>query len=375
MWAGTYYNFWDYWELGHKVTFDGPNRLILINEGETSIDMQTEVYSDWKEWVVLEDNLKYYPPLNTVGGEPTVGVERLDVTYFLINGWKFKPYAGSYDFQIVGNVFDVDGGSIKVPADINPLFPNNISISTNTSVIVRQLTNTVTGSSGGSSGSFDPDQIVSASLFGAQLDALLNPPNVSASFDPTTIVSASLFGAQETSLYNIEGRVISIENILSNPFTASLVPAQSQSLNNIEILAQSQSIEIQTLNNINVTQSLQLTSLVETNVTQSLQLTSLVQANVSQSSQLINLTQTNISQSQQLNNLESQLIDVLTVLNTVSTGSLVSDDRIREVWELHGLDVTKPLNVTRTGRTFGSVTQTILTVGTGSSQDTTITRI
>jgi hypothetical protein len=331
MWTSLYYGHWDYWELRHRVTFDGRNRLILINDGETSIDMQTEVYSDWKEWVVLEDNLKYYPPLNTVGGEPTVGIERLDVTYFLINNWKFKPYPGTYDLQIVGNVFDVDGGSIKVAADINKGRANNISINTNTSVIVRLLTNEVSGSGG--SGTFDPD----------------------------TIVSASLFGIQETALYNIENRVISIQNLLQSPITASLVSAQSQSLNNIEIL--------------NTSQSSQLVSLTETNVTQSQQLTTLVMTNISQSSQLVSLVDTNFSQSQQLNNLESQLIDVLTILNTVSTGSLVSDDRVREIWELHGLDDTKPLNVTRTGRTFGSVTQTILTTGTGSLQETTITRI
>ena len=344
MWTSAYYNFWDYWELRHKVTFDGPNRLILINEGETSIDMQTDVYSDWKEWAVLEQNLKYSPPLNTVGGEPTVGIERLDVTYFLINGWKFKPYAGSYDFQIVGNVFDVDGGSIKVPADINPLFPNNISISTNTSVIVRLLTSEVTGSGGGS---FDPDQIV----------------------------SSSLFGTQETALYNIEGRVISIENILSNPVTASLVPAQLQSLNNIENYSISASSQLTTNTDYLISQSQEIQILNSLNVTQSLQLTSLVSTNVTQSSQLISLVQSNISQSQQLTNLESQLVDVLTVLNTVSTGSVVSDDRVREIWELHGLDISKPLNVTRTARTFGSVSQNILTVGTGSSQDTTITRV
>lgn len=188
-----FYGFWNYWALRHKVTFDGVNKLILINKGETELDVQTDIYSDWKEWVRLEDNLKYLPPLSTVGGEPTVAGQRLDVTYFLINGWKLKPYSGTYDLTLVGNIFDVDGGSIKVPADVDPGNPNNITINTNTSVIVRQVDS---GNSGGG----------------------------------TTAVTASLVQNQQDALFNIEGKVVTIYNILQAPVTASLVSSQLQLL-------------------------------------------------------------------------------------------------------------------------------------------------
>jgi len=262
--TSLYYGFWDYWELRHKVTFDGANKLILINEGVFELDVQTDIYSDWKEWVALDENTKYLPPMNTVGGEPTIAGQRLDVTYFLINGWKLKPQPGSYDLNIIGNLFDVDGGSIKVPADISDKFPNNISISTNTSVIVRQV-----DSSGG--------------------------------------VSAEISG----SIYNIEGVVLDIQNTLSTPITATLDSAQSLQLTAIE--------------NISVSQSLQLTSLAEMNYSQSL-----------------------------------QLIDL--------------QNKLFEVWQLHGLDIAYPLTVTQTARVFGDVDQTINTTGTGSSQETIITR-
>lgn len=49
-------------------------------------------------------------------------------------------------------------------------------------------------------------------------------------------------------------------------------------------------------------------------------------------------------------------------------------DKLTEVWELHGLDIAKPLLVTQTKRTFGSVDQDIITIGSGSAQETTITR-
>lgn len=193
-----YYGFWNYWQLYHKVTFDGINKLILINDGETEIDIQKDIYSDWKEWVRLEDNLKYLPPISTVGGEPTIAGQRLDVTYFLINGWKIKPYSGTYDLTLIGNIFDIDGGSIKVPADVDPNTPNNITISTNTSVIVRQVDS---GNSGGGS----------------------------------TPVTASLVQDQQDALFNIEGKVVSIYSLLQAPITSSLVPDQLSTLNDIAL--------------------------------------------------------------------------------------------------------------------------------------------
>lgn len=184
---------WEYWQLYHKVTFDGVNRLILINDGVTSIDVQRDIYSSWKEWSQLETNLKYLKAIDTVGGEPTVAGQRLDVTYFLINGWKIKPYSGTYDLTITGNIFSVDGSSIKVPADIiSATVANNLTLNLNTSVIVRQLSATSTSGSGG------------------------------------------LETDERTALFNIEDRVIAIQNILSAPITASLIPTQEQALMDIQ---------------------------------------------------------------------------------------------------------------------------------------------
>lgn len=180
---------WDYWQLYHKVTFDGINKLIIINDGVTSIDVQRDIYSSWKEWSQLETNLRYLKAIDTVGGEPTTGGQRLDVTYFLINGWKIKPYSGTYDLTITGNIFSVDGSSIKVPADvISATVANNLTLNLNTSVIVRQLSATSTSGSGG------------------------------------------LEADERTALFNIEDRVIAIQNTLSAPLTASLVTAQQQAL-------------------------------------------------------------------------------------------------------------------------------------------------
>ena len=320
MLTSLYYGFWDYWELRHKVTFDGPNKLILINDGVTDLDVQSEIYSDWKEWTLLENNLKYLAAFSTVGGEPTVGSERLDVTYFLINGWKLKPYSGQYTLNLVGNIFDVNGEDIKVPADVVEGEPNNITINLNTSVIVRQVDSgtTVSGSGG-------------------------------------------LEADERTALFNIEDKVISIESLLQSPISASLVESQLIQLTNIESLATSQSQQIDYLVATNASQSIQLTNIESLATSQSLQISSLVSTNssllsinASQSLQLTSLTETNTSQSLQLSELQ---------------------DKLFEVWQLHGLDSGFPLTVNQTSRTFGSVSQTISTTGTGSAQETIITRI
>tara|TARA_R110000772_G_scaffold205877_1_gene316510 strand:- start:153 stop:899 length:747 start_codon:yes stop_codon:yes gene_type:complete len=243
--ATTFYGFWDYWELRHDVTFDGVNKLIYINPGVTALDIDSDIYSEWKEWSQTEDNMKYLNPWSVIGGEPTVEGQRLDVTFFLINGWKLKPYPGSYNLTLTGNIFDVDGGDIKVPADVLPFIPNNITINLNTSVIVRRV------DSGGTDG----------------------------------IVTASLVTDQREALFNIDGNVVSILSLLqTQPITASLVDSQLATLNDIQ-------------------------------------------------------------------------------------------SKLEEVWQLHGLDSGSNLFVSQTTRSFNDVVQSIVTTGSGSTQETTITRL
>jgi len=138
----TYFNNeWTYWNLFHKVTFDGPNRLILINEGVTSIDIKTDIYSAWKEWVLLlglvehQDNPAYLEAISAIGGDPTPTGE-IGTTMFLENDWKIKPYPGSYRLIMNGNLFASDGSNPFVDADVIPNQPNNINITSNVSNII-----------------------------------------------------------------------------------------------------------------------------------------------------------------------------------------------------------------------------------------------
>jgi hypothetical protein len=93
-----------------KVTFDGPNKLIIVNNGETSLDVAIDLYSDWKEWMVLVDNAKYPIAMRTVGGDPTSGGKSVAPYFFLSNGWKIRPYEGSHTLTLDGNLFTDEPG-------------------------------------------------------------------------------------------------------------------------------------------------------------------------------------------------------------------------------------------------------------------------
>lgn len=94
-----------------KVTFDGINKLIIVNNGENSISVDTDIYSDWKEWLLLSDNIKYPIAISAIGGDPIGGARYLGSTFFLENGWKLRPYEGNHSLTVAGNLYTRDGSS------------------------------------------------------------------------------------------------------------------------------------------------------------------------------------------------------------------------------------------------------------------------
>lgn len=190
MLTSTYYGYWDYWELYHKVTFDGVNKLIIINPGEYTINVKRDIYSAWKEWILLNShyNTQFIQALSVIGGEPLSATEKLDATFFLINNWKIKPSPGSYALDIVGNLFTEDSSNILVPADVIQGVSNNISINLRTSAVVRQVTTTISSSS---------SNYVTASLIDSQASELTN-------INSTTLSHTQLLNSQSAILNNLQ---------------------------------------------------------------------------------------------------------------------------------------------------------------------------
>jgi len=98
----------DLWTLYHKVTFDGPNKLIIVNAGELNINIKQDIYSAWKEWAKQRDYLKFLAACRSVGGDPTVEGAFLGSTFFTINGWQIEISEGT---TFVGNIFSDDFNS------------------------------------------------------------------------------------------------------------------------------------------------------------------------------------------------------------------------------------------------------------------------
>jgi hypothetical protein len=128
------------WYGPQSVTFDGENRIIYVNQDVTSLNVQADLYSNWKEWVRWEGNSTYAPAFTAIGGDPISATDSLGITYFLENGWRIKPYEGDYVLTIVGNIYTRESGQ-------NPILPTSgVSVSLTRSNIVDQPIVNVTSS-------------------------------------------------------------------------------------------------------------------------------------------------------------------------------------------------------------------------------------
>jgi len=138
MLVGTYFSFWETWLEYHKVRFDGANKLIIVADGVTQLDVKNDIYSSWKEWLVSHenDNAKYLQAMRSVGGDPTVGGERLGATFFLMNGWRMRTWEGDHRISLIGNLYTEEGE----PVFVSTVFPHNINIEYQVSNLTSAIT-------------------------------------------------------------------------------------------------------------------------------------------------------------------------------------------------------------------------------------------
>lgn len=115
-------------------TFDGDNLLIIMTAGTTEVDATT-LYSDWKDWQLVNDNSKYFEAFRTIGGDPLGGALEAGDYYFLRNdyGWRIRPQEADHDLQINGNLYGED-----------PALPLFIPTIGNFTVLVKQQLSSLT---------------------------------------------------------------------------------------------------------------------------------------------------------------------------------------------------------------------------------------
>jgi hypothetical protein len=109
------------------MVFDGVKKIITL-DADASVEV-SDIYFSWKSWSMSSDNTKYPQAFRYVGGDDTTEGQKLGITFFLINGWKIRPYEKSYILNLSGNIYSDDGESpfINTIGDYNVLIQNTVS--------------------------------------------------------------------------------------------------------------------------------------------------------------------------------------------------------------------------------------------------------
>lgn len=74
------------------------------------LDVGEDIYTAWKEWIVLSDNIKYPAAFRVVGGDPLGGGLNAGSYFFLQNqnGWRIKPPEEDIVITLTGNLYPED---------------------------------------------------------------------------------------------------------------------------------------------------------------------------------------------------------------------------------------------------------------------------
>lgn len=134
--------------MAEKVTFDGLNKIIQVNDGITELDAKADIYSAWKRWMLTPPsaagdpyNAGYLQALRTTGGDPIGGGLSISPYYFLLNGWRLRSWNGDHFLTVNGNIYvdESDGGG-------SPIVPptGNFQVAVSFVVSPQSLTNTIT---------------------------------------------------------------------------------------------------------------------------------------------------------------------------------------------------------------------------------------
>lgn len=122
------------WALGNKVDFDGINKVIYVHPEVTTLDIRSDVYSGWVDWVLLRDNAKFLPAIRYTGYDPIGGGAYTGDTYFLTNGWKLSVDLAKV--RITGILYSDNYDTAYYTPSLVAQFPATVSSLVNTVTIV-----------------------------------------------------------------------------------------------------------------------------------------------------------------------------------------------------------------------------------------------
>lgn len=94
--------------------FNGTDKIITFDASTLSLDIQ-DLWSRYADWLEISDNSKYLQAMRIVGGDSLPGSKQLGITYFMLNGWKIRPFEETHVLSVDGNLYSEDGSSPFTP--------------------------------------------------------------------------------------------------------------------------------------------------------------------------------------------------------------------------------------------------------------------
>jgi len=92
------------------ISFDGTTKIISLST-ETTLSVR-ELWSRWVDWLLTDDNSKFLPAFESVGGndiDVSAGT-KIPIYAFLVNNWKVKPKEASHTLNVTDGILLVSGG-------------------------------------------------------------------------------------------------------------------------------------------------------------------------------------------------------------------------------------------------------------------------
>lgn len=312
------------WSLQHKVTFDGVNKLIIVSPNVTEINVAIDIYSDWKEWMVQLGNENYLPAIRSTGNDPTGPGQFSGQSFFMINGWRVLI---DHSCEFIGALYSDD-------------FPSPFTYPPDTNIVRSTVSSLVT--------------VVSPTV---SIDGIAVPTAADNAQATWQYINRTLTASPA---YN-GPTAIDIRTEIDN--NSSMLDAIFTQTDTLETSVSAIQSDLTTIKGY--------TDTLETSATQIAGYVDTLETSVDAIKAVTDTmpTAANIADAVRAE-LTPELAHILTLENnpglTPSQATM-----LLELYNLAGLDPSKPLLVTKTARTAGTITQSI----TGDSNSTTVTRV
>jgi hypothetical protein len=106
------------------IVFNGVAKVITLDDSTTNITVR-EIYSRWKDWVLL-NNAQFEEAFRVVGGDNLGGGSVAPTFYFLRTdyGWKIRLPESSIEITLDGNLVSEEAGADMISPPVGAFTPS-----------------------------------------------------------------------------------------------------------------------------------------------------------------------------------------------------------------------------------------------------------